>query len=139
MSTSIGTNSSTLATEIKNGSIVGVSIDTAGVVTMPNTPNTQIGVGQTWQDVTASRALGVTYTNSTGKPILINVWATSQLSSTMGIQLTIDGGIVHYAYSPAVASAQIVLNVSGIIPAGKTYKVDYVANLPASVGYKELR
>lgn len=32
MSTSIGTNSSTLATEIKNGSIVGVSIDTAGNV-----------------------------------------------------------------------------------------------------------
>ena len=31
------------------------------------------GVGQTWQDVTASRALGTTYTNSTGKPIQVSV------------------------------------------------------------------
>ena len=31
------------------------------------------GVGQTWQDVTASRALGVTYTNTTGKPIYVIV------------------------------------------------------------------
>lgn len=31
------------------------------------------GIGQTWQDVTASRALGTTYTNSTGKPIQVSV------------------------------------------------------------------
>ena len=31
------------------------------------------GIGQTVQDVTTSRALGTTYTNSTGKPILISV------------------------------------------------------------------
>ena len=31
------------------------------------------GVGQTWQDVTASRALGITYTNSTVKPIQVSV------------------------------------------------------------------
>ena len=31
------------------------------------------GVGQTWQDVTASRAKNVTYTNTTGKVILVNV------------------------------------------------------------------
>jgi hypothetical protein len=37
-------------------------------------PASGLGVGQTWQDVSASRSLGVTYTNSTGKPIevLIN-------------------------------------------------------------------
>jgi len=32
-----------------------------------------LGVGQTWQDVTASRTSGVTYTNTTGKPIQVNV------------------------------------------------------------------
>lgn len=31
--------------------------------------NNSIGVNQTWQDVTASRTIGVTYTNTTGKPI----------------------------------------------------------------------
>ena len=33
----------------------------------------EIGVGQTWQDLTASRVLGTTYTNSTGKPIQLAI------------------------------------------------------------------
>ena len=33
----------------------------------------EIGVGQTWQDVTASRTRNVTYTNTTGKPIQVNI------------------------------------------------------------------
>lgn len=32
-----------------------------------------IGVGQTWQDVTASRSSGVNYTNTTGRPIAVSV------------------------------------------------------------------
>ena len=35
--------------------------------------NRDFGFDQTWQDVTASRALGVTYTNTTGKPIYVIV------------------------------------------------------------------
>ena len=31
------------------------------------------GVDQTWRDVKSSRALGVTYTNTTGKPIYVIV------------------------------------------------------------------
>jgi hypothetical protein len=37
-------------------------------------PDTSIGVGQTWQNFTTStRVMGTTYTNSTGKPILVVV------------------------------------------------------------------
>ena len=32
-----------------------------------------IGVGQTWTNVTSSRATGTTYTNSTGRPIFVSV------------------------------------------------------------------
>ena len=32
-----------------------------------------LGYGQTWQDVTSSRQLDTTYTNDTGKPIMISV------------------------------------------------------------------
>lgn len=46
-------------------------------VTPPNTAliaqSTDLGVGQTWVDVTSSRAKGVTYTNNTGKPIQVFV------------------------------------------------------------------
>lgn len=50
-------------------------IKTAEIITTENIASYQsgLGVGQTYQDVTASRAFGTTYTNSTGKPILVIV------------------------------------------------------------------
>jgi len=50
----------------------------SGDISAPNLSGTntgdqtlsEIGVGQTWQDMTASRAKNVTYTNSSGKAIL---------------------------------------------------------------------
>ena len=48
-------------------------------------PAQGIGVGQTWQDVSGSRSLGTTYTNSTGKPILVLVrTGSNSLSATIG-------------------------------------------------------
>ena len=46
---------------------------TAGTVAAGNDSrfNQQIGVAQAWQDVTAQRQLGVTYTNTTGRPIQV--------------------------------------------------------------------
>ncbi len=78
------------------------------------------GIGQTWQDVTAFRALGTTYTNSTGKPIQVNVCVShgEQVVST----LTISGFTVSRV-------RQDVDNATGyqdsthtaIIPNGATY------------------
>ncbi len=48
------------------------------------------GIGQTVQDVTASRALGTTYTNSTGKPILISV-TVSVVNNGGNTTLTVGG------------------------------------------------
>lgn len=48
------------------------------------------GVGQTWKDVSGSRSLGVIYTNTSGKPIMVAVSflsssaGTSTLSTTVG-------------------------------------------------------
>lgn len=52
-----------------------------------------LGVGQTWQNMTASRALGTTYTNNTGRTIKIRVGvtATSNASSAV-LQPAINGG-----------------------------------------------
>jgi len=63
-----------------NGSVTLVSNNPTDnyILTAPHANGTMaltsdvIGVGQTWQDVTASRALGVTYTNSTGKPLQVS-------------------------------------------------------------------
>ena len=37
------------------------------------------GKGQTWQNVAASRSKGVTYTNSTARPIAINIYSRTHL------------------------------------------------------------
>ena len=42
------------------------AIDGSSLTGIPN-----LGVGQTWTNVLASRSAGVTYTNSTGKPIVV--------------------------------------------------------------------
>lgn len=41
--------------------------------TVQTTAQSDIGVGQTWQDVIGSRSAGVTYTNSTGKSISVGI------------------------------------------------------------------
>jgi hypothetical protein len=43
-----------------------------------------IGYGQTWQDVTGSRSSGVTYYNTTGKPIEVGISSTGSLTITIG-------------------------------------------------------
>lgn len=83
-----------------------------------------IGVGQTWQNVTGSRSLGTTYTNTTGRAIMvsislkpanrygtvtINVGGVNILSNTFG-------GLSEYSGYPSFSH-------SFIVPAGATYRI----------------
>ena len=90
-----------------------------------------IGVGQTWQDMTASRAYGVTYTNNTGKPIMFSI--------TTGA----GNGIVSLVVNSIVAGYSMngngILAAGGIIvPNGATYSANIVSGTP-NVSWKELR
>lgn len=81
----------------------------------------EIGVGQTWQDVTASRSVGVAYTNSTGKPIYLYV--------RMGIgaydlHLTINGTI-YFNMSNNNGRG----SVQAIVPNGSTYAISGAFNV----------
>jgi len=82
-----------------------------------------IGVGQTWTDVTASRALGVTYTNTTGKPIQIIISMEGAPNQGAG-ELYINGNFVLRNGVTAVASAGMHVHLSAIIPNGDTYRVE---------------
>ena len=76
-----------------------------------------IGVGQTWQGLTGSRAIGTTYTNSTGKPIMVAY--TASCSSGNSVQgLTINGVNV---FSTGLSSNGLPIGVSLIVPNGATY------------------
>ena len=56
-----------------SGSVVSTGDSATVTSTMLNGDAIPIGVGQTVQNVSASRSLGTTYTNTTGRPIFVIV------------------------------------------------------------------
>lgn len=77
-----------------------------------------LGVNQTWEDVTASRSVGTTYTNSTGKPIMVSAYTGWTSSNT--ILLVVNGVTVQY---DGIAQGYTHPKVLGIIPNGATYSI----------------
>jgi hypothetical protein len=76
-----------------------------------------IGVNQTWQDLSASRAASTTYTNSTGRPIFISV----RLAQDDGqLSLTVAGLLIG---STGTTAGPQNYTLTAIIPAGITYSV----------------
>jgi hypothetical protein len=99
---------------------------------------TGVGIGQTWQDVKASRALATVYTNSTGKPIQVS--ATLNHPSTLigAAKLTVGGVVVaEEGVNQGSAGAQNS-NVAAIVPDGTTYQVD-TTNAGTILHWTELR
>jgi len=115
------------------------SITNTGTLTLPTTTGTLalqsdgIGFSQTWQNVAGSRALGTTYTNSTGKPIAVSaqVQATSNGTSTMVIS-----GVTAVS---TVAQANLGVALFGIVPPSATYVVDNNQASKSIVVWAELR
>jgi hypothetical protein len=117
-----------------NGSVTLVSNNPTDnyILTVPNANGTmaltsdlkEIGVGQTWQNVTASRVSGTTYTNSTGKPIQVNVHygSTNGLSSTI-LFATVDGVTFNFALNTN-SGGGVGATGNFIVPEGSTYSVN---------------
>lgn len=96
-----------------------------------------IGVGQTWQNVTSSRAFGTNYTNTTGRPIFISVYGSGQPNHGQ-IEMYVDSVLIGRQGVISVASAAMHPTLSAIVPAGSVYRVNNV--LGASlVHWAELR
>lgn len=80
------------------------------------------GLGQTWIDVTASRAASTTYTNSTGKAIAVslNVISTSGANSNYVVDTTQSGvttrELIYAATGPGYYHTTKI-----IVPAGESY------------------
>lgn len=92
------------------------------------------GQGQTWQDVTGSRALNTVYTNSTGKPIQIKVSALSSQSSVM--QTFINGNATGLSGSGNLGS---IPADTSTIPNGATYRCTVSDGTPSALKWWELR
>lgn len=89
------------------------------VVTCAGFGAAAFGVGQTWQDMTGSRVAGNTYTNTTGKAIM--VMAQASLSGTTAVTGSVGGTVIHNCRASASDTDQDTIVL--IVPAGATYSV----------------
>lgn len=105
-------------------------------------PSGGIGIGQTWQDVAASRSFGVTYTNTTGKPIVVQV-ALGADGSHFDAFLTanIDGTSCgsNGPNSGSVGLGYFQSNMSIIVPSNSTYAFSTGTYGTTKVQWRELR
>lgn len=97
----------------------GVSSATVKGYMTTNGRTNGIGEGQTWQNVTASRVAGTTYTNSTGKPIEVFIKLVIVNTSSNSLTVTVDGKTLF----PAGALYTLNYPLSFIIPNGITYSI----------------
>lgn len=88
------------------------------------TAMSSLGYGQTWQDLTGSRAYSTTYYNTTGRPIVIQVNSDTISDNTF----IIDG--VSFSYFGYV-------NLVGIVPPNSSYSV--TTNVGTLRAWSELR
>lgn len=107
-----------------------------------------LGQGQTWIDVTSSRAIGTTYTNTTGRAIAVSALVNCGNQNSR-VRISCDGSAVNIQEVQGTGGGSDTttkaLGVFAIIPAGSTYSV--TADIVASGGtgtftvglWKELR
>ncbi|PPC95732.1 MAG: hypothetical protein CTY32_08625 [Methylotenera sp.] len=97
--------------ELATNAEAQAGIDTTRAITPSNLKSSVLGMGQTWQDLTASRAANTVYTNSTGRPIMVVI------SGGGGVNILVN------AVAILLTPAGIVVSTF-IVPHGATYKWD---------------
>ncbi|MFW1689422.1 phage tail protein [Acinetobacter ursingii] len=125
------TGNATTATKLQtarnialSGAVSGsANFDGSGNITISTTANNAIGVGQSWSDVTSSRARETTYLNSTGKPLMVQVCFSDTYQAAPRIEVIINGvSIINHTYDSgsSYGSGQYAF----IVPVGQTYRVN---------------
>ena len=98
-----------------------------------------LGVSQSWQDVTSSRAVGVTYTNTTGRSIVVSYFRGGSGADYTYMYLYVNGMEIaeNSVYTPGGYSKP--LGISGVVPAGATYRFEMATNGGSGDSWRELR
>lgn len=90
-----------------------------------------LGVGQNWEDVTTQRELGVTYTNTTGKPIFVMISGEPSVEGDFYIYVN-NINILRVDFDSGYLFSE-----GFIVPAGATYKL-MLATAGGKVNYYKL-
>ena len=95
-----------------------------------------LGVGQTWQNFGGSRAYGVSYTNSTGKPITVYIMAGPADGNLRSVQLTVNNQSIIAPYASIYTAYTSLMCV---VPPGSTYNAASVNGACPIYAWLELR
>jgi len=114
-----GTGTVTLIAPNTNNTDVLMLPDGTGTLALTTS---SIGYGQTWQNVVSSRSLGTTYTNTTGRPIMVSVTTYSTYNPATSI--TVSGVQVAYSQPNTNGGNNAYASAIAIVPAGATYVVN---------------
>lgn len=127
------TDTQTLTNKTINGSqLVAASVASTQLATAVQ----PIGVGQTWQQFSSpARVLDTTYTNSTGRPIMVSVSANSGTTSYYEVQI---GGLAVTRFSTSTTYGATGC-ATFIVPDNTTYRVASVSGGAALNLWAELR
>jgi len=83
-----------------------------------------LGYGQTWQDVTASRASGTTYYNSTGKPITVLISVANSGGFVLNYTVTVAGTTLNNVRVDTSAQATTAyIPTTVVVPPGASYSI----------------
>ena len=130
--------------QIQTGGVTAITVGATQNVTVTGSLTAgsyvgvpSVGVGQTWQAVT--RISGTTYTNSTGKPIMVNAFDgySANLTGYQTLQITVDGVTVA-TNRQYLATENGSCFVSAIVPSGSSYVVTISGSFTA-LTVRELR
>jgi hypothetical protein len=129
-----GNLTGTATTATTANAVSAGAVDVAGLATAAK----PIGAGQTWQEFTVgtARVYNTNYTNSSGRPIMVNF--TAQYGTNQTAELNVDGFPVGYASWASFASGFVGGTISAIVPAGSIYQVT-TAGLSGAPRWFELR
>lgn len=106
-----------------------MTVNAAGKVTFPQN-------AQTWQDVTASRAVATPYTNTTDQPIQVSI--SCNLGASAGVVSFGIGAVVVSSVGFA-AAGNVALITNAVIPVGVSYRLDGSGGTPSNIKWLELR
>ena len=95
-----------------------------------------LGVGQTWQDVTGSRAKDTTYTNSTSKPIMCMVMCN--ITTTGAANIVVGGVTIGFGYFNSSTNNSYTPMVF-VVPPGTTYRLSTASGSITYISWSELR
>lgn len=109
-------------TEAQTGTDTVRAVTPAGLLAAINALS--LGRGQTYQNVTGSRNSGVTYTNTTSRPISVEISVLT--SAAVETATIVVGGVTVYSDDPGTSGLVALLSFN--VPPGSTYSVTLVTS-----------